>query len=237
MINVGAVNDPPAAVSDAVSTDEDTVLTVPPPGVLANDIDPDAGDTRTVVAVNGLAANVGTPITLASGALLTLNPDGSGTYDPTAVAAFQALATGQSATDTFTYTMQDAAAVLSTATVTITITGVSDGPAIDLDADDSSGATGANYQFTFTDGDPARFVADATDATITDVDSTALSTLTVTLTNLLDTDLRDARRRSHRVPELRQGLRHHDRSRRGSCSRSRPRRRSRLPISRRSCGG
>ena len=138
VINVGAVNDPPAAVDDAVTTDEDTVLTVPPPGVLANDIDPDAGDTRTVVAVNGLAANVGTQITLASGALLTLNPDGSGAYDPTAVAAFQALATGQSATDTFTYTMQDAAAVLSTATVTITITGVSDGPAIDLDADNSS---------------------------------------------------------------------------------------------------
>ena len=186
VINVGAVNDPPVAVDDAVTTDEDTVLTVPPPGVLANDIDPDAGDTRTVVAVNGLAANVGTQITLASGALLTLNPDGSGAYDPTAVAAFQALATGQSATDTFTYTMQDAAAVLSTATVTITITGVSDGPAIDLDADNSSTATGADYQFTFTDGDPPRFVADATDATITDVDSTALSTLTVTLTNLLD---------------------------------------------------
>ena len=71
VINVGAVNDPPAAVNDAATTDEDTVLTVPPPGVLANDIDPDAGDTRTVIAVNGLAANVGTPITLASGALLT----------------------------------------------------------------------------------------------------------------------------------------------------------------------
>ena len=83
--------------------------------------------------------------------------------------------------------MQDGSAVPSSATVTITITGVSDGPAIDLDADDSSTATGADYQFTFTDGDPATFVADATDATITDVDSTALSTLTVTLTNLLDT--------------------------------------------------
>ena len=187
VINVGAVNDPPAAVNDAVTTSEDVVLTVPPPGVLANDIDPDAGDTRTVIAVNGLVANLGTQITLASGALLTVNADGSGTYDPTAVAAFQALATGQSATDTFTYTMQDASAVPSTATVTVTITGVSDGPAIDLDADDSSTATGADYQFTFTDGDPARFVADATDATITDVDSTALSTLTVTLTNLLDT--------------------------------------------------
>ena len=67
-------------------------------------------DTRTVAAVNGVPANVGTPITLASGALLTVNADGSCTYDPTAVAAFQALATGQSATDTFTYTMQDAAA-------------------------------------------------------------------------------------------------------------------------------
>ena len=237
MINVGAVNDPPAAVNDAVTTNEDTVLTVPAPGVLANDIDPDAGDTRTVIAVNGLAANVGTPITLASGALLTTNADGSCTYDPTAVAAFQALATGQSATDAFTYTMQDAAAVPSTATVTITITGVSDGPAIDLDADDSSTATGANYQFTFTDGDPPRFVADATDATITDVDSTALSTLTVTLTNLLDPAFEVLDVDLTGLPELRQGLRHARPTRAVACSRSRPRRRSRLPISRRCCGG
>ena len=60
---------------------------------------------------------------------------------------------------------------------TITITGRQRRPGDDLDADNSSGATVLMIQFMFTDGDPARFVADATDATINDVDSTALSTL------------------------------------------------------------
>ena len=40
--------------------------------------------------------------------------------DPTAVAAFQALATGQSTTEAFTYIMQDGSAVPSSATVTTT---------------------------------------------------------------------------------------------------------------------
>src|SRR5438093_1071035 len=45
-------------------------------GVLANDTDVDAGDTKTVVAVNAQSAAVGTQITLASGALLTVQADG-----------------------------------------------------------------------------------------------------------------------------------------------------------------
>ena len=49
--------------------------------MLTNDTDVE-GDSLTVVRVNGLAANVGTPVTLASGAIVTLNTDGSFTYDP-----------------------------------------------------------------------------------------------------------------------------------------------------------
>ena len=41
-----------------------------------------AGDTKTVVAVNGQSAAVGKTITLPSGALVTLQADGSYWYDP-----------------------------------------------------------------------------------------------------------------------------------------------------------
>src|SRR3546814_19669740 len=40
------------------------------------------GDTVAVRAVNGVAADVGSQVALASGALLTLNADGSVSYDP-----------------------------------------------------------------------------------------------------------------------------------------------------------
>ena len=63
-------NVPPVAVDDAGSTDEDSALTSG--NVLGNDSDGDGG-TLWVTAVNGVAANVGSPIVLASGALLTLN--------------------------------------------------------------------------------------------------------------------------------------------------------------------
>jgi Bacterial cadherin-like domain len=45
-------NQPPVAVNDAYSTDEDTPLTVSAPGVLANDTDAD-GDPLTAVLVSG----------------------------------------------------------------------------------------------------------------------------------------------------------------------------------------
>ena len=90
----------------------------------------------TVTEVNGVGADVGNPVLLASGALVTLNADGSYTYDPNG--AFESLNTGDSTTDTFTYTAADALGVSDTATVTITITGITDGagapPALSDDA-------------------------------------------------------------------------------------------------------
>ncbi|NVZ73213.1 type I secretion C-terminal target domain-containing protein, partial [Pseudomonas costantinii] len=57
-------------------------------------------------------------------------------------------------------------------------------PVIDLDANNSSGATGADYRTTFTEGTagPGVSIAD-TDIKITDPDSTMLTGATVTLTN------------------------------------------------------
>ena len=136
-ITVAAVNDPPNAVDDTGTTDEDTPLAVIAPGVLANDTDVDPGDTKTVVALNGTGTLTQT---LPSGASVTINANGSYTYNP--LAAFQGLSTGQTARDSFTYTMQDGAGAQDTATVNITINGISDAPTAVADSFDAIGNTG-----------------------------------------------------------------------------------------------
>lgn len=89
--------------------------------VLSNDQDQTGGGLR-VTAVNGSAANVGSTIQLASGALLTLNPDGSFVYDPHGAFNYLVGTGGPTpVTDTFTYTITDSLGAQSTATVTVYI--------------------------------------------------------------------------------------------------------------------
>jgi VCBS repeat-containing protein len=125
-ITITGVNDAPDAVDDAGTIDEDTALVVSAAnGVLKNDTDVE-GDALTVTAVNGSGAAVGNQIALASGALLTLNADGSYTYDPNG--QFESLGVGDDGADSFTYTISDGSGGSDTATVNITITGVNDAP-------------------------------------------------------------------------------------------------------------
>jgi len=120
----------PTAAADSSSTYQSRTTGG---NVLANDTD-QAGGGLTVSTVNGSATNVGTTIQLASGALLRVNADGSYTYDPNG--AFNYLGSGQSATDSFTYTATDALGTRSSpATVTVTIQHV------DLTAVDDSTST------------------------------------------------------------------------------------------------
>ena len=95
------------------------------------DSDPD-GDPLAVTEVNGVAADVDTQITLASGALLTVNGDGSFDYDPNG--QFESLGAGGSAIESFDYTISDGQATDS-ATVTVMINGVDDPP---VAADDTA---------------------------------------------------------------------------------------------------
>ena len=136
-IAVTPANDPPTAVDDVGTADEDTTLNVAAPGVLANDTDVDPGDTKTVVALNGTGTLTQA---LPSGASVTINANGSYSYNP--LSAFQGLSTGQSASDSFTYTMRDAANAQDTATVTLTINGISDAPTAVADSFDAIGNTG-----------------------------------------------------------------------------------------------
>ncbi|WP_201743836.1 hypothetical protein, partial [Roseiconus nitratireducens] len=58
-------------------------------------------------------------------------------------------------------------------------------PALDLDADDSSGAVGSDFTTNFVEGGGAILIADG-DASLADVDSANLASLTITITNLLN---------------------------------------------------
>ena len=136
-ITINPINDAPIANADTGSAIEAGAI----PGgnatgnVLANDTDVDAGDTKTVNAVNGLAANVSVPIAGTYGTV-TLNGDGSYTYVVDNANAFvQALNAGSTPlTESFDYTVTDTAGATSLSTLTISINGANDAPTITSNA-------------------------------------------------------------------------------------------------------
>ncbi|PLX39346.1 MAG: hypothetical protein C0606_02125 [Hyphomicrobiales bacterium] len=166
-VAVADVNHAPTAQDDVISTDEGTAVSG---NVFADngngvDSDPDANDSLTVTAVNGRAASVGNRIALSSGALLTLNADGTFAYDPNG--RFEGLGTGESATDSFTYIVSDGNGGTDTATVTVTINGENDAPVVDADIDDRTGTAGQALSFvvpagTFSDIDGDTLTVSAT---------------------------------------------------------------------------
>src|SRR4029077_8826589 len=97
-----------AALSGATNEDTASTLTVSAHGE-------DAGDSITAYQVAA---------TSSSGATLTNDGGGGFTYNPNGVAAFETLQLGQTATDTFLYTVTDnhGFSVVETATVDVTVT-------------------------------------------------------------------------------------------------------------------
>jgi VCBS repeat-containing protein len=122
---VGAGNAAPVAAADEFPAREDGPIGG---NVLANDTDAEDGIPPRVSAVNDQAGNVDAMITLPSGALLTVNQDGTFTYDPNG--QFENLGVGDFAEDSFTYVAQDSqgADSDSAAEVKIVIAGVNDAP-------------------------------------------------------------------------------------------------------------
>ena len=112
-LDLQIVNELPTAVDDSTAAHEDAVLDVAAPGVLGNDTDIE-GDPMTVSAFDPSSA---------MGATVTVNSDGSYTYDPTGASAVQAVAAGASAVDTFTYTAVDPYGRTDSATVNVTVQG------------------------------------------------------------------------------------------------------------------
>lgn len=126
--------------------------------LFANDIVAAGGQAATLFKVNGQAATFGSAITLASGALLTVNANGTYTYDPNHkfdyliknTLAVQLGAVNGIAPDTFTYTLVGG----STATVTVLVRGL-EGPGDELRGDGTNNVingTNANNVFNIAQG-------------------------------------------------------------------------------------
>ncbi|MEP1571942.1 Ig-like domain-containing protein [Roseibium album] len=111
-------NTAPVSVDDSYTVGEDGLISGE--NLLANDTDAD-GDGLSVASVNGSSASVGSQIVLDSGALLTVNADGTFDYDPNG--AFDELDAGEKGADSFTYQVSDGNGGLDTATVNLTIDG------------------------------------------------------------------------------------------------------------------
>ena len=128
-ITVTGVNDLPIAVDDSRTVAQNVVTTEAAAGVLANDIDADTSDSKTVTKLGADDLIVGTFTTVTNrGATLTLNDDGSFTYDPKTSAELIALDIGEAVDDSVQYTMTDPNGETSPATLTITVNGVNDAP-------------------------------------------------------------------------------------------------------------
>jgi len=106
-ITVNPINDAPVANNDNYSTDEDTLLNIPLPGVLVNDTDVEGSVLSPILVVD-----------VAHGTL-TLNADGSFSYMP---------APNFTGNDSFTYKVNDGTVDSNVATVTINVGSVNDAP-------------------------------------------------------------------------------------------------------------
>jgi VCBS repeat-containing protein len=98
-VTVTSVNDLPVATADNYAMNQDTTLSVPAPGVLANDSDLE-GPMQAVLNADAAHGD------------LTLNADGSFTYEPDP---------GYAGTDSFTYHVYDGTDSSNVVTVTINI--------------------------------------------------------------------------------------------------------------------
>ena len=105
----------PRPVDDAVTVGEDSATVRFT--VLGNDGSSAPGGGALTLVDLGTAGTIGDVDVLRSGRIA---------YDP--IGAFEALAEGQTGTDSFTYTVQNADGQFGTARVTVTITGANDDP-------------------------------------------------------------------------------------------------------------
>ncbi|UPJ60690.1 DUF4082 domain-containing protein [Bradyrhizobium sp. 192] len=154
-------NGPPTAVADTGDATEKGGVNngtggSPATGnVLTNDIDPDAGDTKTVTAISfgSTSGALGSTLNGAHGGLVLL-ASGAFTYtineaDP----AVQALRlTTNTLTEVFNYTMCDTAGATSSTTLTVTIHGANDAPVSAIQTSDQTATVASAFSLTLPAG-------------------------------------------------------------------------------------
>ncbi len=126
VISVTVLDDAPTAVADTASITEDTATTAT--GHLL-DNDTQGADGATVTAVGATnVAETGSTIIEGDYGTLTIAADGTYTYTlNNSLAAVQHLTTGETLTETFSYTLTDGDGDTSAANLTVTINGSNDG--------------------------------------------------------------------------------------------------------------
>ncbi len=130
-ITFTAMNDAPVGVADSATLTEDG--TTATGNVLTNDTDPDTADTgstetKTVSALSGGSLGVAR---FGNYGYLMLSANGDFTYTLDGnLNAVQALVSGGSLTETFTYTVADAIGLSASTTLTVAITGANDRPSL-----------------------------------------------------------------------------------------------------------
>ena len=155
-VTVAAVQDPPVAVDDSATTDEDIPVDI---DVLANDTDPD-GDSLAVSDYD---------VTSAEGGTVDCTSAGLCTYTPPA---------GFSGADTFTYTASDGHGGSDTATVTVTVNPTNGPPVAVGDSATTDEDTPVDINVLANDTDP-----DGDDLVISDYDSSSTQGGTVDCTS------------------------------------------------------
>ena len=162
-LDVLSLNGAPVALDDMVATNEDTAQTVIAAAtLLANDTDPDAGDTLSINGFDAVTAN---------GNTVTQDVNGNLVFD--IGNRYQNLGAGQVATDSFAYTVADTAGATSVATVNVDIAGVNDAPVESIPLVNQQATQDALFNFTvpvdtFTDidqGDSLAYSATLADGT------------------------------------------------------------------------
>jgi VCBS repeat-containing protein len=121
--NLDVLSTAPIASSDMVAVTEGTgVTTIAKAGLLANDVTPVAGSTLTITGYDSATAQ-GNAVSVDAAGELILDIGNR----------YQSLGAGQTATDSFNYTVTDTAGLTSTAKVDVTIVGANDAPVAQAD--------------------------------------------------------------------------------------------------------
>ncbi|WP_247372018.1 DUF4082 domain-containing protein [Bradyrhizobium sp. 18] len=156
-----ANNTPPTAIADGADATEkggvnNSTGGSPATGnALANDTDPDPGDTKTVTAFSFGSTNgtFDTPLAGAHGTLL-LSASGAFTYtvneNDQAVQALRQ--SSNTLSDVFNYTMRDAAGAASSTTLTVTIHGANDAPVLAIQTSNQAVTVGSAFSLTLPAG-------------------------------------------------------------------------------------
>ena len=121
------VNPVTASIADTSAADAGNVVTIGNLISDAADSAPDSGNSLSVTAVNGSAANLDTAI---AGAFGTLFVDSSGFYTYTANSNLDLLQIGDAATDQFTFTVSDTQGHDVSTTLTFNVSGADDAPVV-----------------------------------------------------------------------------------------------------------